>query len=101
MTALVFTPLNHFHTPEPRPNFFDLDPSPWGYVWRNLFRPRTQISVGPFPSYGPWGVDWNGSLWTLFFEGACYLAIAGLGLLGLLRRFRWFGAACLFAFIAL
>lgn len=36
----------------------------------------------PFPKY------WNGSLWTLIWEVFCYILVAALGVVGLLRR-RW------------
>jgi peptidoglycan/LPS O-acetylase OafA/YrhL len=36
----------------------------------------------PFPGY------WNGSLWTLIWEVFCYILVAGLGMVGLLRR-QW------------
>ena len=77
--------------------FFSLDPSPGGYVWHNLVFPRSQIAVGPFPTGGGWNGDWNGSLWTLFYEWACYLMAAGLGLAGLLTRGRALGTAAIAA----
>jgi peptidoglycan/LPS O-acetylase OafA/YrhL len=101
VTAFVFTPLLYFHTAEPRTAFFSLEPSAWDYVWRNLLRPRAEIAIGIYPNGGPWAGDWNGSLWTLFYEGACYLFVAALGLLGLLQRFRWLGATVILGFIAL
>jgi peptidoglycan/LPS O-acetylase OafA/YrhL len=36
----------------------------------------------------PWPAAWNGSLWTLWWEAMFYIAIAGLGIVGLLRH-RW------------
>jgi peptidoglycan/LPS O-acetylase OafA/YrhL len=101
VTAFVFTPLLYFHTAEPRTAFFSLEPSAWDYVWCNLLRPRTVIAIGIFPNGGPWAGDWNGSLWTLFYEGACYLFVAALGLAGLLTRVRWLGAIAILGFIAL
>ena len=44
--------------------------------------------IGGTPGGVPWSGEWNGSLWTLFWEVLCYIAIACLGVLGLLRR-RW------------
>lgn len=37
----------------------------------------------------------NGSLWTLFFEACCYLLVAALGVLGILRRRPWIVLALL------
>lgn len=99
VTAFVFTPLLWLTTHDTRTPFFQLDPSAWGYVWHNLVLPRSQIAVGPFPSGGAWNGDWNGSLWTLFYEGACYLMVAGLGLAGLLVRWRHFGTALITALL--
>ena len=101
VTAFVFTPLVWLTASGPRAPFFSLEPSAWGYVWNNLVLPRSQIAVGPFPSGGAWNGDWNGSLWTLFYEGACYLMIAGLGLAGLLTRWRKPGTALIAGLLAL
>lgn len=101
VTAFILTPLLLLHTPEPRKSFFELEPSAWGYVWRNLFRPRTQIAIDIYPNGGPWAGDWNGSLWTLFYEGSCYLIITALGLIGLLSRFRTLGITALIAALGL
>ncbi len=95
VTAFVLTPLLYFTTAGPLPPFFGLSPSAPGYVWHNLLQPTSQVAIGPFPNGGPNGGDWNGSLWTLFYEGACYLMFAGLGLLGCLRRIRWLGGTVL------
>ena len=74
----------------PSGKFWSLEPSPTGYVWRNLFLPRSQVSIGDLLSSNPHPGDWNGSLWTLFYEGACYLCVAALGITGLLtRRPHW------------
>jgi peptidoglycan/LPS O-acetylase OafA/YrhL len=101
VTAFVFTPLLHLTSGGSMAGFFALDPSPAGYVWRNLLLPRSQIAVGPFPNGGPWGVDWNGALWTLFYEGACYLMIAALGLIGVLTRWRTVGTAAIVALLGI
>jgi peptidoglycan/LPS O-acetylase OafA/YrhL len=98
-TAFVLTPLLWLTTPDAKP-LVDLLPAAAGYIWHNLFLPRSQISVGPFPNGGPWGVDWNGSLWTLFYEGTCYLLVVALGLVGLLGRGRVAGTALIGALLA-
>jgi len=100
VTAFVLTPLVWLKAGGILP-FFSLDPSPGGYVWHNLVFPRSQIAVGPFPTGGSWNGDWNGSLWTLFYEWACYLMAAGLGLAGLLTRGRALGTAAIAALLLL
>lgn len=101
VTAFVFTPVLHQHTPPLRPAFFSIEPSAWDYVWTNLLRPRNQIAIGIYPNGGPWAGDWNGSLWTLFYEGACYLIVAVIGLLGLLGQHRRLGTIAIVTFAAL
>jgi peptidoglycan/LPS O-acetylase OafA/YrhL len=62
-------------------------PSPWSsasYVLHDAGVLVTQWTIpgttGPLVDHG-----WNGSLWTLAWEAACYLAVAGLGVAGLVR----------------
>lgn len=101
VTAFVFTPLMWLTTPHASVGFFSIKPSAAGYLWRNLILPRSQIAIGPFPGALPWGGDWNGSLWSLFYEGACYLMIAALGLAGLLTRGRTLATALIGALLTL
>ncbi len=100
VTAFLFTPLLWLDGNKSVP-FFSLEPGAWGYVWHNLVLPRSQIAIGYLPDRGAWPGDWNGSLWTLFYEGACYLMIAGLGLFGLLTRWKWTGTALIASLILL
>ncbi|WP_226347068.1 acyltransferase family protein [Agilicoccus flavus] len=64
-------------------------PSTLSYVPANALLFVTDWSVGGLPSgtYTPGVV--NGALWTLFYEATCYVGIAVLGVLGVLRRRRW------------
>jgi peptidoglycan/LPS O-acetylase OafA/YrhL len=101
VTAFIFTPLLWFTTPGAPTHFFSFEPSAVGYVWHNLVLPRSQIDIGPFPVGVLWAMDWNGSLWTLFYEGACYLMIAGLGFVGLLTRWRGLGTTLIVALLGL
>lgn len=88
VTAFVFTPFVWSLDPSPRQSLGDLLPHQFRYVYENLFQPRACISVDGLPDGGSvfYPGDWNGSLWTLFYEAACYLMIAALGLLTVLRR---------------
>jgi len=94
VTAAVVGPLIHRTSAPPRGPYLALDPGAWDYVWRNLLQPRAQISIGDLTGANPHAGDLNGSLWTLFYEGACYLAVAACGLAGLLglrARYAWAG----------
>ena len=78
-------------------------PAGSGYLWHNLLRPRQQIDINSLPLGVYWNSDWNGSLWTLEYELACYAIVAFVGWLGLLRlrpRFACLaGAAVLTVFL--
>jgi peptidoglycan/LPS O-acetylase OafA/YrhL len=65
-----------------------LSRAPFEYVLGNSAVLLHNHDVGGTPRGIPWLGEWNGSLWTLFWEVLCYIAIAGLGVVGLLRR-RW------------
>jgi peptidoglycan/LPS O-acetylase OafA/YrhL len=65
-----------------------LSTAPIQYVVKNSAVAWLQPDVGGTPTGIPWPHMWDGSLWTLLWEVLCYTAIAGLGVVGLLRR-RW------------
>lgn len=82
LTAGLYGPL--LTTLSPRAYFSD--PDVYGYVWRNMALVRPQYGLpGVFRDL-PLPHVINGSLWTLFYEVACYLGVLLVGLLGLLRR---------------
>lgn len=91
VTAFILTPFVWSLHPAPPQQLGDLLPAQFHYVFDNLFRPRTTINIESYPYGGHvfHGGDWNGSLWTLFYEAACYVMVAGLGLLTVLRRPRF------------
>jgi peptidoglycan/LPS O-acetylase OafA/YrhL len=62
--------------------------TPFEYVLGNSGVQLLKHDIGGTPLGVPWFGEWNGSLWTLFWEVLCYITIAGLGIVGLLR-FRW------------
>jgi peptidoglycan/LPS O-acetylase OafA/YrhL len=65
-----------------------LSRAPYEYILGNSAVQLLKHDIAGTPSGIPWLGEWNGSLWTLFWEALCYVAIAGLGIAGLLRR-RW------------
>ena len=56
------------------------------YIPRNLSLAFLQYSLPGVFVENPGGSVINGSLWTLFYEVVCYIAVFGLGLIGLLRK---------------
>lgn len=58
------------------------------YIQANAFVWTVQHDIGGSPVNVPYPGAWNGSLWTLGWEALCYLSLATLGALGLLRRGR-------------
>ena len=87
-TAAIFTPLAWLIHASPRPNAPGLTTACFDYFLNNLFQPRAVPSTPPFPAGVPHANDWNGSLWTLFYEASGYLLIGAVGFLGLLRHRR-------------
>jgi peptidoglycan/LPS O-acetylase OafA/YrhL len=65
-----------------------LSRAPFEYVLGNSAVDLLKHDIAGTPRGIPWFGEWNGSLWTLFWELLCYILIAGLGVVGLLRR-RW------------
>jgi peptidoglycan/LPS O-acetylase OafA/YrhL len=65
-----------------------LSRAPFEYIFENSAVLLLKSDIAGTPSGVPYFGLWNGSLWTLYWEVLCYLVIAGLGVLGLLRR-RW------------
>lgn len=64
------------------------------YFWRNAYLSIQRYGIPPLALDTPYGQEvqasvLNGSLWTLIFEFACYLAIASLAAVSILRRWRW------------
>lgn len=61
---------------------------PIEYVLNNGLLNVYYAGVDGTPRGVPWPGVWNGSIWTLVFEMICYIAVAVLGVAGLLKR-RW------------
>jgi peptidoglycan/LPS O-acetylase OafA/YrhL len=71
-----------------------LSPGPIEYVLKNSAVIYLHPDVGGTPRGVPVPGGWDGPLYTLIWELMCYLAIAGLGVVGLASR-RWVPAAVL------
>lgn len=58
----------------------------WTYVPRNLSLALLQYELPGVFQDNPLGGAINGSLWTLFYEVVCYIALFALGIVGVLRH---------------
>jgi peptidoglycan/LPS O-acetylase OafA/YrhL len=63
-------------------------PSQLAWVANNGVLNIFHASIDGTPKNVPWPGVWDGTLWTLIFELICYIAVAVLGIVGLLNR-RW------------
>jgi len=71
-----------------------LSTGPIKYVLKNSAVVYLHPDVGGTPRGVPVVGWWDASLWSLAYELMCYLAVAGLGVVGLARR-RWVSPAAL------
>jgi peptidoglycan/LPS O-acetylase OafA/YrhL len=65
-----------------------LSGAPLNYVLNNGLLNFLYAGIDGTPRGVPFPGAWNGSIWTLVPELLCYIAVAGFGVTGLLRR-RW------------
>jgi peptidoglycan/LPS O-acetylase OafA/YrhL len=66
--------------------YFGAKQSPFGYVYHNFLLKINQNSIAGTPTGSRAPLDWNGSLWTLYYEFICYIILLLLALIGLLKH---------------
>lgn len=93
VTALVVAPVAALLRGVPADVPFTGTPSVWDYLLGNAALLITRYDIAGILSGLPATDSFNGALWTLFFEGACYLVVGVLGALGILRGRRGMVAA--------
>ena len=86
VTAFVFAPIAYFHERGTLARFLSGPDAPLTYVSRNALLVIAQPGIRRLFGHLPGPLDFNGSLWTLAYEFGCYMAVAALGLAGMLRR---------------
>ena len=84
LTAFVLGPTLSQLSPE---RYFSARET-WAYVPTNLALVARQDALPGLFADNPYPHAVNGSLWSLFYEVACYLGLTLVGLLGLLRK-QW------------
>ena len=107
VTAGVFAPLAYLQAHRSLDGFATTATTPANFVFTNATLKMNAFDVAGTPSTVPfaqpenWGaVSWNGSLWTLYYEFLCYIIIAAMLSVPLLRRSAWGTGAALVASIA-
>ncbi|MBW0102086.1 acyltransferase [Pseudonocardia sp. KRD291] len=88
LTALVVAPIAAWAQGMPSTTPFTGAPSALRYLFGNSALLIVQYDIAGILADTPQGASFNGALWTLFFEAFCYVIIAGLGVLGVLRNRR-------------
>lgn len=86
VTAFVFAPVAFRHENGTLAGFLAGPDSPWSYITRNAWLVVTQDGIRGSLRHLPSPAAFNGSLWTLQWEFLCYVAVAALGVAGVLRR---------------
>ena len=84
-TAVLFAPIAHLLNHGTLAGYLTTAPSPFSYVYANLFLRIDTYAIGDTLSAVPYPDAWNGSLWTLYYEFLCYLFV---GVLLIWRRAR-------------
>lgn len=84
LTAFVFAPLSALIEQGSLSGIWTTPITPLEYVWGNLRLFVEHYTIGNTLLTVPYPQAWNGSLWTLFYEFACYLVIF------ILAGFVWF-----------
>ncbi|WP_456789420.1 acyltransferase family protein [Cellulomonas sp. P5_C5] len=89
VTAFVFAPVNWVWTHGSLAGFFSTPTTPVGYVLSNITLRMNAYDVAGTPTGVPYPGAWDGSLWSLYYEFACYLVVAVLGTFAIFRRSAW------------
>lgn len=86
VTVVVFAPLALVMQSRSLDGYLTTGPTPFSYVWANWTLLMNQYDVGTTLASVPYPGAWNGSLWTLYYEFACYLIVAAVGCFAVVRR---------------
>ncbi|MFU8875980.1 acyltransferase family protein [Micromonospora sp. SL4-19] len=94
VTAFVFAPIVSLWERGTLHGLFDRSDGPFQYVAHNAFIMIWQYGISGLLLDTPYGQRtgasvFDGSLWSLIYEVFCYLLVAGLAVVGVLRRAPW------------
>ena len=90
VTILMFAPVMWWAQHGSLSGYWVAEPSPWGYLWRNLGLMQWQRTIGSLANDQGVPGYLNLSLWTLPHEFACYVALMFVAYFGGIgRRSLW------------
>lgn len=84
--AFGFAPIAYLHDRGTLDGFLTTAPTPLNFVFTNLGLNMREYGVAGTLATAPHAGSWNGSLWSLYYEFLCYLAVGGLLTIGFVRR---------------
>lgn len=82
----VFAPIAFLREHGTLDGYLTTGPTPLHHLFSNLGLNIREYGVSGTLTEVPYPVAWNGSLWSLYYEFLCYLAIGGLLSVAVLRR---------------
>jgi peptidoglycan/LPS O-acetylase OafA/YrhL len=87
--AFVFAPIAYLVQRGNLAGFMSTPTTPLNSVFANLSLRIVSYDIAGTPAGVPYPGAWNGSLWTLYFEFMCYLLVAFLGFLPVVKKTPW------------
>ncbi|GAA2141570.1 acyltransferase [Arthrobacter humicola] len=81
--------------------FMQTPTTPLNSIFANLSLRIVSYDIAGTPAGVPYPGAWNGSLWTLYFEFMCYLLVAVMAFIPLVRKSPWPVVAAFIASVAL
>lgn len=87
--AFVFAPIAYALQHGSLRGFFSTPTTPLNSIIGNLPLRITSYDIAGTPAGVPYPGAWNGSLWTLYFEFLCYLLIAMIGFIPIVKKTPW------------
>ncbi len=88
-TAFVVAPILAWREGMTMSALFDHPKGPWYYITANWSLGINEWGISGLLSRNIHAGAMDGSLWSLGIEALCYLTVAGLAAVGVLRRARW------------
>lgn len=87
--AFGFAPIAYIIQHGSLQGFLHTATTPLNSVFANLSLKIVSYDIAGTPAGVPYPGAWNGSLWTLYFEFMCYLLVAFLGFLPVVKKTPW------------